>query len=164
MQKQTIGSQCYLTIPRSVTIIYENRISVNGYRALYKDLNEFSPSDDWLPYEYIDTEVKKKLDETKGRLAGNEMEKETKYYVEYINHDPNWLNTIIIEIDIFLIDREYINFFIQMYIQWRKDDGSTSSSQTLIIPRLPCFGKLDLSQFQLYIEAQTMTRCFVCRN
>ena len=39
-----------------------------------------------------------KLDQTKGRLSGDEMEKETKNYVEYLNHDPNWLKKITIEI------------------------------------------------------------------
>ena len=73
---------------------------------MFKDLNEVPPSDDWFPYEYIDAEVNKKLDETKGRLAGNDMEKETKHYVEYFNHDPNRLKYIIIEIDKLLIDRE----------------------------------------------------------
>ena len=92
------------------------------------------------------------------------MEKETKHYVESINHDPNWLKTITVEIYKSLIDREYINFFMQMYMQWRKDDGSTSSSQTFIIPRLTHFEKLALSLFQLYIEAQTMTQCFVFHN
>ena len=53
---------------------------------------------------------------------------------------------------------------MQMYLQWRKYDCSNSFSQTLIIPRLPCFEKLALSQFQLYIEAQKMTQCFVCSN
>ena len=38
------------------------------------NLNEFPPSDDWLPYEYIDAEVTKKLDKTEGQLVGNEME------------------------------------------------------------------------------------------
>ena len=40
------------------------------------------------------------------------MEKYTQNYVESLNHDPNWLKTIIIEIDKFLIDRENINFFM----------------------------------------------------
>ena len=71
---------------------------------------------------------------------------------------------ITIEIDKFLIDREYINLFVQIYIQWSKDEGSTSSSRTLIIPRLPHFEKLTLSQIQLYIETKTMTQCFVCHN
>ena len=84
--------------------------------------------------------------------------------MEYLNHNPNWLKTIIIEIDKFLIDCKYINFFMKIYIQWRKYGGSNSSSQTLIIPRLPCFEKLNFSQFHLYIEAQTMNQCFVCHN
>ena len=65
--------------------------------------------------------------------------------MEYLNHDPNLLNTITIEIDSFIIDREYINLFIVVYIKWSKYDGSNSSSQTLIIPHLPFFEKLDLS-------------------
>ena len=40
------------------------------------------------------------------------MEKETKHYVEYINNNTNWLKKINTEIDKFLIDREYINFFM----------------------------------------------------
>ena len=73
------------------------------------------------------------------------MEKETKHYVKYLNHDPNWLKMITIEIDKFLINCEYIDFFIQMYMQWSKDDGYNSSFQELIIPRMPCFEKLALS-------------------
>ena len=73
---------------------------------MYKDLNKVSPSSDWFPWKYIDAQVNKKLDETNGRPAGDDMEKETKHYMEFINHDPNWLKTIIIEIDKFLIDRE----------------------------------------------------------
>ena len=73
MQKKTIGLQCYITIPQRVTIIHENRIDFNENRDVFKDLNEFPPSDDWFPYEYIDAEVNMKLDKTKGRLAGNEM-------------------------------------------------------------------------------------------
>ena len=96
MQKQKTGLQCYLTIPRRVTIPCDNIIDFNENRYLFKDLNEVSPSDDWFPYEYIDAEFNKKVDKTKGRLAGNEMEKETKHYVEYLNHNPNFLKTITI--------------------------------------------------------------------
>ena len=77
---------------------------------------------------------------------------------------PTALKKITIEIDKLLINCEYINFFMHMYMQWIKDNGSTSFYRTLIIIRLPRFEKLDLSQFQLYIEAQTTTQCFVCRN
>ena len=69
-----------------------------------------------------------------------------------------------IEIYKFLINREYINCFNIIYKQWSKYDGSTSSPRTLIIPRLLRFEKLALSKFQLYIETQKMTHCFVCRN
>ena len=84
--------------------------------------------------------------------------------MESLINNPNWLNTITIEIYKFSIDCEYIDFFMQIYMQWRKDDAYTSSYGTLIIPRLPCFEKMALSQFQLYIESQTMTQCFVCHN
>ena len=84
---------------------------------MFKYLNEVPPSDDWFPYEYIDAEVNNKLDKTKGQLAGDEMEKETKHYVEYLNHDPNWLKKISIEIDKFLINCEYIDFFMKIYLQ-----------------------------------------------
>ena len=67
-----------------------------------------------------------------------------------------------IENDNFLIDCEYIDFFMQIYMQWIKDNGSTSSFKTLIIPRLTCFEKLALSKFKVYIETETMTHCFVC--
>ena len=66
LQKQTIGLKCYLTIPRRVTILHDNRIDFNENKDVFKDLNEVPPSYYWFPYEYIDTEVNKKLDKTKG--------------------------------------------------------------------------------------------------
>ena len=73
---------------------------------MFKDLNKVPPPDDCLPYEYIDSEVKKKVEKSKGQLAGDEMENENKHNVESLNHDPNWLTTIYIEINKFLINRE----------------------------------------------------------
>ena len=72
LQKK-IGLQCYLNIPRRVTFIYDNQIDLNENKDVFKDLNEFSQSDDWLPYEYIDAEVKKKSEKTKGQIAGDEI-------------------------------------------------------------------------------------------
>ena len=74
LRNKKIGLQCYLTIPRRVTILRDNLIDSNENKYVFKDLNEVPPSDDWFPYEYTDSEVKK-LDKTKGRPAGNEMEK-----------------------------------------------------------------------------------------
>ena len=100
-----IGLQCYLTIPRCVTILCDNQIDYNENKNVLKYLNKVPTSNDCFPYEYIDADVNKKLEKNKGRLAGNEMEKETKHYVESFNHTPNWLKTIIIEINKFLINR-----------------------------------------------------------
>ena len=58
LQKNKISLQGYLTIPRRVTFIYDNRIDSNENKDVFKDLNEFSPSYNWFPYEYIDSEVK----------------------------------------------------------------------------------------------------------
>ena len=82
--------------------------------------------------------------------------------MECLNHYSNWLKTITNEIDKFIINCEYNNFFMQMHIHWSKDNSYTSLYQTFIIPRLPRFEKMDLSQFQLYIETETMIKCFLC--
>ena len=65
---------------------------------MFKDLHEFPPSYYCFPYEYIDAEVNNKLDKIKGRLEGHEMEKETKHYVKYLNHDTNWLRRLLLEL------------------------------------------------------------------
>ena len=43
----------------------DNQIDFNENINVFKDLNEVPPLDNWFPYEYIDAEVKKKIDETK---------------------------------------------------------------------------------------------------
>ena len=106
LQKTKICLKCHQTITRHVTILHDNWIDFNENRNVFKDLNEVPPSDDWFPYEYIDAEVKKEIDEAKGQLTVNEMEKETKHYVDYLNQYLNWLKKICIEIDRFLINHE----------------------------------------------------------
>ena len=44
-QKQTIGLQWHLTIPRRVTILHENRIDFNENRDVFEDLNYVPLSD-----------------------------------------------------------------------------------------------------------------------
>ena len=73
LHKQKIVLQCYLIIPRRVTIFHDNQIDLNENKDVFKDLNEVPPSDNWFTYEYIDAEVNNKLDKTKVQLAGNEM-------------------------------------------------------------------------------------------
>ena len=81
LKKQTIGLQCCLTIPLCVTFLYGNQIEFNKNRDVFKYLDDVPPSDDWFPYECIDAEIKNKVKKTKGQLAGDRMEKETKHYV-----------------------------------------------------------------------------------
>ena len=50
-----------MTIPRRVTIIYDNRIDLNENKDVFKDLNEVPPSYDYFSHEYIDAEVNNKL-------------------------------------------------------------------------------------------------------
>ena len=76
---------------------------------MFIDLNAVPLSKDWFLYEYIDADVKNKLDKTKRQLAGDEMENETKHYVEYLNQNTNWLNNFSIETDKILINSEYID-------------------------------------------------------
>ena len=116
---------------------------------MFKDLNDVPSSNYWFIYEYIYAESKKKVEETKVQLTSNETEKEDKHYVEYLNHNQNWLRKITIEIDKFLIDREYIDLFMQIYFQWSKGNSSTSYFQKLIIPRLHRFEKMAFSQIQV---------------
>ena len=104
LKKETIGLQCHQKIPRHVTIIYDNRINFIENINVFKDLNEVPLSNDWLPYEYNDAEVNKKIDEIRIQHAGNEMEKETNHYVKSLNHDPNLLKKFSIKIDKFLIN------------------------------------------------------------
>ena len=73
--RNKISLQCYLTIPLLVKIISDNRIGLNENIYVFKDLNVFPPLYHWLTYEYIDAEVKMKVDKIKGQLTGNEMEK-----------------------------------------------------------------------------------------
>ena len=75
----------------------------------------------------------------------DEMENEIRHYVESLNHNPQWVRIITIDINKLLVDREYIDFFMQIYMQWSKDNVYTSSNQKLIIECLPNFEKLALS-------------------
>ena len=68
--------------------MYDNWIDFNENKDVFKDLNAVPSSNYWFPFEYIDAEFNKKVYKTKRQLTGDEMEKETKHYVEYLNHDP----------------------------------------------------------------------------
>ena len=78
-----------------------------------------------------------------------------RHYIEYLNHNPQWVRIITNYINKLLVYREYIDFFMQIYMQWSSDNS---------IKCRPRFEKMALSQFKVYIEVEKMTQCYVCDN
>ena len=76
-------------------------------------------------------------------------------YINSLKHDPSWVGRINNDINKLLVNREYIDFFIQIYEQWSSDNS---------IECLPHFEKMVLSQFKVYIETGKTTQCIVCNN
>ena len=76
-------------------------------------------------------------------------------YIDPLKQDPFWLGRITNDINKLPVNREYIDFFIQIYIQWSSDNS---------IECLPHFEKMDLSLFKVYIEVEKMTQFYVCNN
>ena len=92
------------------------------------------------------------------------MENEIRRYVEYLNYDPQWVRIITNDINKLLVGCGFIDFFMQINMQWSKDNGYPYSNQKLFIECLPHFEKLALSKLKVYIEVETMTHCYVCNN
>ena len=122
-QKKTIGLQCLQTIPQRVTFIHDDRINLNVHKNVFRNLHDVLTSENWFPNKYIEAEIKKKLDKTRGQLTSDEMENEIRHYVESLNHNPQWVRRITNDINKLPVDREYIDFFMQIYMQWSKDNG-----------------------------------------
>ena len=72
------------------------------FRNVYVD----PASENWFPNKYIEAEIKKKLDKTRGQLASVNMKNEIRHYVEYLNHGPQWVRRITNEINQLLVNRE----------------------------------------------------------
>ena len=144
-RKKHIGLQCLHTIPRRVTFIHDDRINFNIQQNVFRDLDVYQTSETWFPNKYIEDEIKKKGDKTRGQLASDEMEYDIKQYIDSLKHNPFWVGRITNGINKLLVNCEYIDFFMQIYIQWSSDS---------IIECLPHFEKMALSQFKVYIEAE----------
>ena len=72
-QKQTIGLQCLYTIPQRVTFLHDNQINFNIHKHVIRDLDVDSISETWFPNKYIEYEIQKKVDKTRGQLSSDEM-------------------------------------------------------------------------------------------
>ena len=73
------------------------------------------------------------------------MAHDIRQYIDYLKHDPFWVGIIKNDINKLLVNSEYIDFFIQIYIQWSSDNN---------IECMPYSEKMALSQFKVYIEAE----------
>ena len=82
-------------------------------------------SENWFPNEYIESEIKKKLDKTRRILASDEMENEIRHYIDSLNQNPEWVRRITNDNNKLLVDCEYIDFFMQIYMQWSSDNSYT---------------------------------------
>ena len=111
---------------------------------MFRDLDGNSTSETWFPNKYIEDEIKKKVDKMRKQLASDEMTYDIRQYIDSIKHDPFWVGIIKNDINKLLVNHEYIDFFIQIYIQWSSNNS---------IGCLPHFEKMALSQFKVYIEA-----------
>ena len=112
---------------------------------MFRNLDVNSTPETWFPNKYIEDETKKKVDKTREQLASYEMAYDIRQYIDYLKHNPFWVGRINNDINKLLVNCEYINFFIQIYIQWSSDNS---------IECLPHFEKIALSQFKVYIEAE----------
>ena len=73
------------------------------------------------------------------------MEFDIRLYIDYLKHNPFWVGIIKNDINKLLVNREYIDFFIHIYIHWSSDNS---------IECMPHYEKMALSQFKVYIEAE----------
>ena len=89
------------------------------------------------------------------QLASDEMAYDIRHYIHCLQHDHSWVGRIKNDINKLLVNREYIEFFIQIYKQWSSDNSNKC---------LPHFEEMTLSQFKVYIEPGKTTQYIVCNN
>ena len=73
------------------------------------------------------------------------MAYEIRHYIHCLQHDHFGVQRIQNYINKLLVNREYIDFFIQIYEKWRTYNRMKC---------LPHFEKMALSQFKVYIVAE----------
>ena len=122
-QKQTIGLQCLYTIPLRVRFLRDDRINFNIHKKEFRDLDVNSTSETWFPNKYIEDEINKKEDKTTGQLESDEMEYDIRLYIDSLKHNTFGVGRITNDINKLLVNREYIDFFMQIYMQWISDNS-----------------------------------------
>ena len=106
-----------------VIFLHDDRINSNKHKIVFKYLNVNQTSETWFPNKYIEDEIKKKSEKTREQLANDEMAYDIRQYIDSLKQDPSWVGIIKNDINKLLVNREYIDFFIQIYIQWISDNS-----------------------------------------
>ena len=109
---KTIGLQFLYTIPRRVKFLHDDRINLNTQKNVFRDLDGISTSVTFFPKMFIEDEIKKRVDETRGQLASDKMAYVIRHYIHCLQHDHFWVGRIKNDINKFLVNFEYIDFFI----------------------------------------------------
>ena len=66
----------------------------------------FNPTlETWFPNKYIEYEIKKKMDKTRGQPASDEMEFDIEQYIDSLKQDTFWLGRITNDINKLLVNR-----------------------------------------------------------
>ena len=89
-------------------------MNLNIQKNVFRYLYGISTSETCFPKKYIEDEIKK-VYKTSDELACDEMAYDIRQYIDCLQHDPSWVGKIRNDINKLLVNREYIDFLIQIY-------------------------------------------------
>ena len=92
-------------------------MNLNIQKNVFRYLYGISTPETWFTKKYIDDEINKKVDNTRDQLESDEMAYDIRHYLHCLQHDHSWVGRIKNDIIKLLVNREYIDFFIQIYEQ-----------------------------------------------
>ena len=58
---------------------------------------------------------RKKVDKTRDQLASDKMAYDIRHYIHFLQHNRSWVGIVKNDINKLLVNRDYIDFFIQIY-------------------------------------------------
>ena len=150
------GYQCNKTIPRCYIALYDRRMET-GY-DMYQHLKVPIDDPEFFPDKLISSGINQFL-ESKKTLMHNSRVKEVDDILTRID-----ICNVESEVDQFLIKREYLKLFLDLYQEWSGDNSDTTISQDRNQNKLPRFEKLLFQQFRFYYDSDMNHACYVCKN
>jgi hypothetical protein len=151
------GYECVRTIPRYVLQLYDSRI-VGDIHNLFSILNKPFNDPSFFPASFIEKAVQDLLSQNR-KLMEEQGEAEVKVYMQFVD-----LSDIDKDIDRYLFNRNYLGFFLDLYVDWSNDYSETTISQQKNPFKLLRFEKLALQQLHFYYDTRSHHTCFVCKN